>query len=212
MGVHGYGHDQMLIFLQEEGIKYGPDIVILGFITADISRNILQFRDYAKPRFIVERHRLQLIGSPVPPPEYFLRWEWANLKSWEILKLLAREFGSKLGFKNRNMSPKFITSHILNRFIEVVAGIGARPLFVYLATGDEMINPALPSKGEKFLRELCQRNRNVEFFSTREDFLEAARRGARLKTDGHWDWTGHWIVANSIKSHLESQTSLAHRE
>jgi hypothetical protein len=80
MGVHGYGQDQMLIFLQEEGIKYKPDIVILGFITADMSRNILQFRDYTKPRFIVERGRLQLIGSPVPPPEYFLKWEWARLK------------------------------------------------------------------------------------------------------------------------------------
>lgn len=45
MGVHGYGHDQMLIFLQEEGIKYKPDIVILGFIRADMNRNTLQFRD-----------------------------------------------------------------------------------------------------------------------------------------------------------------------
>ena len=32
MGVHGYGHDQMLILLKEEGIKYQPDIVILGFL------------------------------------------------------------------------------------------------------------------------------------------------------------------------------------
>jgi hypothetical protein len=85
------------------------------------------------------------------------------------------------------MSPKFITSHILNRLIEVLAGIGAQPLFVYLATGDEMINSALASKGEEFLREFCQKNRNVEFFSTRQDFLEAARSGVRLKTDGHWD-------------------------
>ena len=30
-GVHGYGHDQMLLYLREEGIKYRPDIVILGF-------------------------------------------------------------------------------------------------------------------------------------------------------------------------------------
>lgn len=32
MGMHGYGHDQMLILLKEEGIKYQPDIVILGFL------------------------------------------------------------------------------------------------------------------------------------------------------------------------------------
>jgi hypothetical protein len=206
MGVHGYGHDQMLIFLQEEGIKYKPDIVILGFITADMSRNILQFRDYAKPRFIVARNRLQLIGSPVPPPEYFLKWEWANLKSWEILKLIAREYGSKLGFKNPNMNSKVITRHILNSFIEVVDDIGAQPLFVYLATGEEMINPARASYGEKFFQQFCQQNKKVDFFSTREDFLEATRRGTKLKTEGHWDSAGHWIVANSIKSHLDKLT------
>jgi hypothetical protein len=204
MGVHGYGHDQMLVLLQEEGIKYKPDIVILGFVTADMNRNILHFRDYAKPRFIVERNTLRLIGSPVPPPAYFLKWEWAKLKSWEILKLIAREYGSKIGLKNRNMNAKFITSHILNRFIEVVHDIGAQPLFVYLATGDEMIDPALASNGEEFLQKFCQKNKQVDFFSTRRDFLEATGRGADLKTDGHWDSAGHWIVANSIKSHLDN--------
>jgi len=29
MGVHGYGHDQMLIYLEEEGVKYKPDIFII---------------------------------------------------------------------------------------------------------------------------------------------------------------------------------------
>lgn len=203
MGVHGYGHDQMLIFLQEEGIKYKPDIVILGFIAADMRRNTLQFRDYAKPRFIVERNTLRLIGSPVPPPAYFLKWEWANVKSWEILKLIAREYGSKLGFKDRNMNSEFITAHILKRFIEVVDDIGAQPLFVYLATGDEMIDPGLTSYGERFFQQFCERNQEVDFFSTRRDFVEATRRGTKLTTEGHWDSAGHWIVANSIKSHLD---------
>ena len=61
----------MLIFLQEEGIKYKPDIVILGFIAADMNRNTLQFRDYAKPRFIVKKNTLQLIGSPLNPLNIF---------------------------------------------------------------------------------------------------------------------------------------------
>src|SRR5262249_1689918 len=51
-GVHGYGHDQMLLYLQEEGIKYHPDIVILGFLPFDMKRNVVSFRDYAKPRFV----------------------------------------------------------------------------------------------------------------------------------------------------------------
>jgi hypothetical protein len=31
-GVQGYGHDQMLLCLKEEGVKYYPDIVILDFL------------------------------------------------------------------------------------------------------------------------------------------------------------------------------------
>src|SRR5262249_10078893 len=46
-GVHGYGHDQMLLYLREEGIKYRPDIVILGFVSEDMRRNMLSFKDYA---------------------------------------------------------------------------------------------------------------------------------------------------------------------
>jgi hypothetical protein len=26
-GVYGYGHDQMLVYLKEEGLKYKPDII-----------------------------------------------------------------------------------------------------------------------------------------------------------------------------------------
>jgi hypothetical protein len=48
MGVHGYGHDQMLILFGEEGVKYEPDIVILGFLPLDMARNVLKFRDFAK--------------------------------------------------------------------------------------------------------------------------------------------------------------------
>ena len=101
------------------------------------------------------------------------------------------------------MNSRFITRHILNRFIEVVDDIGAQPLFVYLATGDEIIKPALASYGEKFFQQFCQQNKKVDYFSTRKDFLEATRRGTKLKTEGHWDSAGHWIVANSIKPHLD---------
>src|SRR5579862_5164563 len=35
LGVHGYGHDQMLVSLQEIGPKVHPDIVLLGFVGED---------------------------------------------------------------------------------------------------------------------------------------------------------------------------------
>jgi hypothetical protein len=68
LGVHGYGHDQMLILLKKEGVKYEPDIVILGFMPIDMSRYLLKFRDFAKPRFILKGGKLKLTGSPQGSP------------------------------------------------------------------------------------------------------------------------------------------------
>src|SRR5262249_22825023 len=60
LGVHGYGHDQMLLYLEEVGARYQPDVVLLGFVYLDMTRNLLGFRDFAKPRFDVQGDHLVL--------------------------------------------------------------------------------------------------------------------------------------------------------
>ncbi|HWX24140.1 MAG TPA: SGNH/GDSL hydrolase family protein, partial [Vicinamibacteria bacterium] len=35
-GVQGYGHDQMFLYLREEGLRYKPDVVLLGFVAQDM--------------------------------------------------------------------------------------------------------------------------------------------------------------------------------
>ncbi len=69
MGVHGYAHDQMLLLFENEGVQYRPDLVVLGFVAVDMARNLLTFRDYAKPSFVLEDGTLRVRGIPVPPPE-----------------------------------------------------------------------------------------------------------------------------------------------
>ncbi len=75
LGVHGYGHDQMLLYLKEEGVKYSPDVVILGYVSIDPPRNLLSFRDFAKPKFELAPGGLRLTHVPVPTPESVLAWE-----------------------------------------------------------------------------------------------------------------------------------------
>ena len=86
LGVHGYGHDQMLLRLREEGLRYQPDLVLLGFYVDDAARNLLAFRDYAKPRFVLRDGVLALTGSPVPPPSRAL---WREALRPHALELLA---------------------------------------------------------------------------------------------------------------------------
>ncbi len=75
LGISGYGHDQMLIDLREEGVKYKPDIVLLGFVWFDVFRNLWNFNTYAKPKFVLRDHKLILTHVPVPSPDTILREE-----------------------------------------------------------------------------------------------------------------------------------------
>jgi len=44
LGVHGYGHDQMLLRLRRDGLPYAPDIVLVGWVAMDAERDMLSFR------------------------------------------------------------------------------------------------------------------------------------------------------------------------
>lgn len=72
LAVHGHGTDQQLLVLREEGLRYQPDVVVLGFFVHNVFRNVLRFRDYAKPRFELNDGELHLSGVPVPTPEQVL--------------------------------------------------------------------------------------------------------------------------------------------
>ncbi|MBN1344126.1 MAG: tetratricopeptide repeat protein [Phycisphaerae bacterium] len=61
-----------MIVLQDEGIRYHPDVVVVGFFVHNIYRNVLSFRDYAKPKFILDHGQLVLTNVPVPTPREVL--------------------------------------------------------------------------------------------------------------------------------------------
>ena len=123
MGVHGYGHDQMLILLKEEGVKYEPDIVILGFLPLDMSRNILKFRDFAKPRFVLERGELKLTGIPVPRPEEILQWDWTRPRILDVFSTLQHRVKKISGLQKTEMEE--VTTAILTDMIRVIKSIRA---------------------------------------------------------------------------------------
>ncbi|MBI4844495.1 MAG: SGNH/GDSL hydrolase family protein, partial [Nitrospirae bacterium] len=66
--VRGYGTDQELLWLKEEGLKYKPDIVILGFFAGndwdDISNSVRY--GYPKPYYSLNGRLLTLHNVPVP--------------------------------------------------------------------------------------------------------------------------------------------------
>ncbi|HTY17289.1 MAG TPA: GDSL-type esterase/lipase family protein [Myxococcota bacterium] len=71
--VTGYGTDQELLYLVQEGAKYAPDVVLLCFGTEDIVNihNAVQY-SYPKPYFLLEHGELSLHNVPVPQRD----WPW----------------------------------------------------------------------------------------------------------------------------------------
>ena len=214
MGVHGYGHDQMLILLKEEGIQYNPDIIMLGFLPMDMSRNLLTFRDFAKPKFVLENNKLRLTGNPVPRPEEIISWDWVYPRIVSIASIVNYKM-KELSGEFREESEK-ITTAILTELTKVAVSIGATPIFTYLPSQEEITPVSLSTTdltlGEKFFFAMCQKIDQLKCFSTRPFFIEKMNKGITFKSHGHWGPAGHLTVAEAIKGYLSGEGYLTIRD
>jgi len=200
MGVHGYGHDQMLILLKEEGVKYEPDIVILGFLGLDMSRNLLEFRDFAKPRFVLRREELKLTGTPVPRPEDILQWDWTRPRIVDVFSFMHHRVTSVLGLRDKEM--EHITTAILTEMIKLIDNVHAIPILAYLPRAKEIAKDTAVTEDEAYMFSICQLNEKAKCFSTRPYFAEKIAKGETFKSGGHWEPAAHLTVAEAIKNHL----------
>ena len=200
LGVHGYGHDQMLIYLREEGVRYRPDVVILGFLTGDMERNVLSFRDYAKPRFVREGGRLALRNSPVPPPAEMAAAEKWRSKFGDVLSMLWLRYRWKSGAISEET--RELTLAILDEIKVAIEAAGARPAFAYLPAYGEIdrTDPGMTGQ-ERFFFSYCRR-RGIQSMYLRPYFLQKMKEGASLKTHGHWGPLEHRIAAEGIRAYL----------
>lgn len=200
LGVHGYGHDQMLVYLREEGVRYRPDVVVLGFLTGDMERNVLSFRDYAKPRFVLEDGRLSLRNSPVPPPEETLAAERWRSKFGDLLQMLWLRYRWKSGAISEET--RRITLALLDEMQAVIEAAGARPAFAYLPAHGEVTRTDPGMTGpERFFFSHCRR-RGVQSMYLRPFFLKAMREGTDLRAHGHWGPAEHQVAAEGIRAYL----------
>lgn len=201
-GVHGYGHDQMLIYLEEEGIRYKPDIVILGFVYQDIKRNILEFRDYPKPKFELQNGKLKLKNCPVPQLEDLMEREPYRSKFFDLLSLIYQGYREMSGLRQKEAEE--ITTAILDEVVRAANGIEAIVVFAYLPVNDQIINFTEEiTRGEKYLSTYCK-NRRVEYISVWPCFLSNARNDMKF-VRGHWGPREHQIAAEAIKEYLENK-------
>ena len=69
LGTAGYSTDQELIWLESEGIKYQPDVVVTMFYMNDVWFNgQSKYWRGEKPAFVIDNGELKLTNVPVPDP------------------------------------------------------------------------------------------------------------------------------------------------
>jgi len=201
LGVHGYGHDQMLVLLREEGLEYRPDVVLLGFVVADVDRNVLGFRDYAKPRFAVENGSLVLASDdPLPSPDEVLRWDWLRPRVLDALSMIAVEARTRSG--ERQEEEAQVTRRILEEIVREVVRAGAVPVLAYLPYGAELLSREEVTPGEAFLFSICESSPDARCFSTRPFFRKKIAAGMAIRSPFHWDPAGHRTAAEAILDFL----------
>lgn len=117
-GVAGYGMDQAFLRWRHEGKDYDPDIVIFGFMSSDLDRNVNIFRrvfrpnggiSLTKPRFILTDQGLELLNQPTLQPEELI----AVFESFESHPLAPYEHY----YQGRHVAGRWWTSSRLAAFI-----------------------------------------------------------------------------------------------
>ncbi|MCI0407945.1 MAG: SGNH/GDSL hydrolase family protein [Acidobacteria bacterium] len=204
-GVHGYGLDQMLLYLREEGVKYHPDWVILGYVDEDIYRGILTFRDYAKPRFqLAERNSLILENVPVPPPEHFLKWEVYYPRTLDLVQVLHEARRWNNGANRRDSEA--IARAIVLEMVRTIREMGAVPAIFYLPVENELADRGSePTRGEAYLQSVC-REAGVSFHSLRGGLAAEVEPGEREAIVGHWPARIHARAAALIRNSLAAES------
>ena len=207
-GVQGYAHDQMLLYLKEEGVKYHPDIVILGFTYIDIYRNIESFFAYAKPEFKLVSGNLQLTNVPVPTPESVLAEEPYRPKALDMLLILKEKVRWNLG-KNE-AEAREVTRLLLHEIVATTRSFGAVPVVVYLPVNEEIepypqfgITTNSPSVADRelYLSSICEKE-NLPCLSLRPRFRAEVEKGADLHPRGHWNAKAHSLAGEEIENFL----------
>ena len=206
-GVHGYGHDQMLELLSDVGARYKPDVVLLGFAAAGMSRNVLRFRDHAKPWYTIHHDTLVRHGVPVPTAEETLRLDWARPRTIDLVSAVWQRLQS---LESRREAQEIITSALLAEIIRVTLSVGAQPVFAYLPDSGELADSARVPQMEQWLHVECLRLQQTPCFSVRPQLRAQRVRNAPTAVRGHWSAEEHRAAAGAIASFLVNSDLVRH--
>jgi hypothetical protein len=208
LGVHGFGTDQQLLRLKRDGLAYSPDVVILVFFEGNITRNVLAFRDFGKPRYKVENNELVLLNQPVPTRENYRRMD-VELPGFWIGKLASNAWTNivrqtKLYPPLQEWERWIVTREILNEARRASESAGAQFLLGYIPDSESVA----PGDLDRIMAEWAAAS-GTHFINFGDVYR--ARPSAEWEQiyQGHLTPHGNRLTAESIAAELRTETASA---
>ncbi len=187
LGVSGYGIDQMYLAIKETVADYRPQLVILAFIEEDFNRSMMSFRDYRKPRFVLEDDgSLALTNTPIGNERQtyaWLRGQYGRVcGKWRLWR---EDRAACPGFDSPAYEQQLraLNYRLIDEAKQETERHKAEFLLVRLAWSGvidpQLGNPDLPDPGELLLQGYLKEH-PVEYVETRRAFLEAGHPWAKV--------------------------------
>jgi hypothetical protein len=197
LAVHGYGTDQQWLRLQRLGFQYTADVVVLGFFEDNLERNVMRFRDYAKPYFDLIEGRLVLRNTPLPSPEELLshppELPLCYVRSWCAAQGIAENLLSDV---ERSRAGR-VTLAILDTMREESRNRGMA--FVLMSIPRRIRQTA--SETEVMLSRWAYRT-STPFLNLREAYLRLPAPDQARLYDGHWTVYGTQLTAQLLAKRI----------
>jgi hypothetical protein len=225
--VIGYGTDQQLLYLERQGLRFGPDTIVVAVNAYDLRDNLSSRvrSGYAKPRFVATTSGLELTNVPVPgdgPIDRVSRELQQRSQLYRLLSRLRRNPGRQedsIPSAGRGLAREIypddehverglaVTGAILGRLAETARGAGCRLVVLFLPYLLDFSDPAYAARTERVVASLRARAPLDRFaFIDARSELTGVPPDHLFRDAMHLSAEGHRRVASALERALASES------
>jgi hypothetical protein len=233
-GVDGYGVDQAYLRYHRDARPFHPALTIFGFIEHDLWRTMVVYsfisfpewdRPFAKPRFVLNDGKLELLNVPLIRPSEILaqksvadlpfieydpgyspiEWQWRFYHASRLVRLLVSRF-PRWSHVRAEVSEALtrINTELLLHFVRLASAEGTKPLIVYFPSRGDFEGQDR-SMSERVLTVL--RESGVDSVNLTSCVRETAPERAFIPGKRHYSAVGNAAVARCllpvVREHLQ---------